>query len=38
MKLICPKNFAHVGKSCGNKCTCFQQKINKSNQVIENEN
>lgn len=23
MKKICPNTFAYVGKSCGDKCTCY---------------
>lgn len=29
MKLICPNNFAYVGKSCGNQCSCFTKKDKK---------
>ena len=26
MKIICPNNFAYVGASCGERCTCFPKK------------
>lgn len=29
MKLICPNTFAYVGKSCGDRCTCFPKKDKK---------
>lgn len=38
MKLICPNNFAHVGKSCGPKCTCFPTKTKSNKSGDKNEN
>ncbi len=29
MKKICPNNFEFVGKTCGEKCTCFPKKVTK---------